>query len=409
MSKRTRVLLFGVTVLLGAVWWNPSATRPGPAPESRIDRPVHPLLYANHPAPTDSVMERQALRRVEQLYRAQADFLAVQARRDAGQATRLLDREVRDLQWFARQPGLTSHPRFRHAFEAITAECRERYGVPDTLVLPLGDIYDLRRDLLPSLDDASVSLPETVPLNDLWLANADVPMTINERVTKSMSFLLRGRDAHLYPWLPRSATYFPMIEQIFAEENVPDERKYLALVQSGLNPRAQKCARAAGIRQFVAQTGRSYGLTIDPWVDERRDPEKAIRAVARRLRDLYGLFGDWQLALAGYNCSPCLIRRAVLKARRRLHREPTFWDIYPGLSEVTRNDLVLQAASPPSSLQHVGQPAETVGHTAERSHVDRPLLLRTNGKRCSPKAGGTGLRRRWRESEFLCTPAELFR
>jgi membrane-bound lytic murein transglycosylase D len=127
-----------------------------------------------------------------------------------------------------------------------------------------------------------------------------------------------------------------MIEHVLAEENVPDELKYLPLIESGLNPYAVSRAQAVGMWQFVAPTARAYGLTIDPWVDERRDPEKATRAAAHLLRDLYDMFGDWHLALAGYNCSPAVVMRAVRKAEARLGRKATFWDIYPDLPDETR-------------------------------------------------------------------------
>ena len=135
----------------------------------------------------------------------------------------------------------------------------------------------------------------------------------------------------------RSASYFPMIEHVFAEENVPDELKYLALVESGLNLHARSWAGAAGPWQFISATGRAYDLEIDEWRDERLDPEKATRAAARHLRDLYQLFGgDWHLALAGYNCSPSVIKAAMRKAEAELGREPTFWDIYEDIPQETR-------------------------------------------------------------------------
>ena len=163
-------------------------------------------------------------------------------------------------------------------------------------------------------------------------------MTMNRLVEQSTRYLLKSPEKHLYRWLSRAETYFPMVEQILEEEGVPDELKYLAMIESGLNPTARSWAHAGGMWQFIAATGRAYDLDVNSWVDERLDPEKATRAAARHLRDLYEMFdGDWHLALSGYNCSPSRIRRALRRAESRLGRKATFWDIYNDIPRETRN------------------------------------------------------------------------
>lgn len=302
---------------------------------------IRPVLHANPPAPAvDSLTESEALRRMSRLFRLQSDIIDAQAQQNHQRANRLLDDAVEDLDALAQYPGMAERPRFRALYQSLTAEYEATYGVPDTLELPRGEIYDIRRELFAAVNENTPSqsvLLEDVEADELQSPDTEVTMTVNEKVKASMATLLENPHRHLYPWLRRSATYFPMIEHVFAEENVPDELKYLALVESGLNPHAYSRARAAGLWQFVASTGRRYGLTVNPWVDERLDPEKSTRAAARHLRDLYEMFGDWQLALAGYNCNPLVIRRAVRKAERRLDREPTFWDIYDDIPEETRN------------------------------------------------------------------------
>jgi membrane-bound lytic murein transglycosylase D len=109
--------------------------------------------------------------------------------------------------------------------------------------------------------------------------------------------------------------------------------KYLAMAESGLNPRARSWAGAVGMWQFMPATGRRYGLSVNAWVDERRDPEKATRAAARHLRDLYEQFDDWQLAMAAFNCGAGCVRRAV---RRADAEDPTYWDAYDYLPRETR-------------------------------------------------------------------------
>lgn len=310
-----------------------------------VDERMSPVLYANPPAPTDSVSSTEAFRSIGHLHRLQARIAQAQANENDEAVTRLLDSAIRQLHTLSSRPGLAERPRFRQIFQSLTAEYESRYGVPDTLRLPSGEIYDTRQGWFAALNEAPpLQLDEVLP-TDLQRTNTDVRLPLNERVRTSIAFLLRTPERNLKPWLRRSATYFPMIEHILAEENVPDELKYLALVESGLNPYAYSHAHAAGPWQFVAQTGRRYGLTIDPWVDERMDPEKATRAAARHLRDLYEMFGDWHLAMAGYNCSPRVVQRAVAEARERLGRQPTFWDIYPKLPQETRNYVPLFIAT----------------------------------------------------------------
>lgn len=163
-----------------------------------------------------------------------------------------------------------------------------------------------------------------------------VPLHMNDLVQQSMQFLLSNPERHLNHWRERARTYLPMIETIFREEGVPDEMKYLAFVESGLNPRARSWARASGMWQFIAATGGHYGLSANGWVDERNDPEKATRAAARHLRDLYQDFGDWHLALAGYNFSPGKLRRYIREFEQSNGRTANYWDVYWRLPRETR-------------------------------------------------------------------------
>ena len=166
----------------------------------------------------------------------------------------------------------------------------------------------------------------------------DVTMSANRVVELEINDYLQNRRNLLKIWIERGHIWFPMIETIFAEEDIPDELKYLALGESSLNPNARSYVGAAGMWQFMPATARSEGLRVDSWIDERRDPELSTRAAAKHLKTLYESYsGNWHLALAGYNCSYRCISRAVNRAGGSINNPPSFWEIYPYLPQQTRN------------------------------------------------------------------------
>jgi membrane-bound lytic murein transglycosylase D len=131
----------------------------------------------------------------------------------------------------------------------------------------------------------------------------------------------------------RKDLYFPLFERKLKEYGLPDELKYLSIIESGLNPRATSRARAVGLWQFMPGTGHYMGLHKDWYIDERMDPEKSTDAACRYLAQLYGMFGDWQLALAAYNSGPGTVRHAI----RRSGYKKTFWEVFPRLPRETRS------------------------------------------------------------------------
>ncbi len=130
-----------------------------------------------------------------------------------------------------------------------------------------------------------------------------------------------------------STYYFPIFEDILLRYGLPQELKYMAIIESMLNPVATSRAGARGIWQFMYQTGTSYGLEINSYVDERLDVEKAVDAAARYLRDAYRTFGDWALAISSYNCGAGNVSKAI----RRADGKRDYWSIYPYLPRETRN------------------------------------------------------------------------
>jgi membrane-bound lytic murein transglycosylase D len=322
------------------------------APEDAVlvhDRSTLDLLSfpeEEQEAAAQPLTEAQVLKRLGRLYHYRAGLLEARAEGDEEHVGALLDEAMRDLDALARRPGLWKDERFQQLYGHLAGAYRAHYGAPDTLSATRGEIFATRDSLFGAVETArlrtAVGLSDA-PLLDQTGADAlapqatEVAMPVNSLTRGAMRFLQREPEDHVYRWMRRMETYFPMIEHIFAEEDVPDELKYLAMVESGLNPKAESWASAAGIWQFIPATGRAYGLEITPYVDERMNPEKATRAAAAHLKDLYRMFGgDWHLALSGYNCSPTRIRQAIRKVRRQ-GLQPTFWNIYPYIPRETRN------------------------------------------------------------------------
>ncbi len=135
--------------------------------------------------------------------------------------------------------------------------------------------------------------------------------------------------------------YFPMIEDIFDSYGLPAELKYMAVIESALNPNAVSRVGATGMWQFMYSTGRLYGLTINSIVDERRDPVKATHAAARFLKDMYDIYQDWTLAIAAYNCGPGNVDKAI----RRSGNKKDYWQIYYRLPRETRGYIPMYVAA----------------------------------------------------------------
>lgn len=277
--------------------------------------------------------EEDILRRLGRIYRLQSEVLEAHANGDPETAEDLLGLALADLATLVQQPNMIDRPRFRETYRTLVTEYERYYGTePDSLALQYGDIFQVRTDMFAELNALDNPLLEDVFIKEIRPVGTQIAMTKNRLVEQSIAFLLRNPDKHLNNWLSRAETYFPMIEQILDEEGAPDELKYLAMVESGLNPRAKSWASAVGMWQFMAATGRQYDLQVNSWVDDRMNPEKATRAAAQHLKDLHKMFGDWHLALAAYNCGAGNVR----KAQRRSGRT-SFWDIYDYLPRETRN------------------------------------------------------------------------
>ena len=153
-------------------------------------------------------------------------------------------------------------------------------------------------------------------------ATYDYPIDLNDRVLTWVSLFTTTKRGFMENALGRASMYMPMIRQVFAEEGVPADLAYLAVIESGFRNEANSKAKAVGMWQFIRSTGRIYGLNGNAWLEERRDPIKATRAAARYLKRLYQISGDWYLAASSYNAGPLTLDRAIQNVGSR-----NFWDL----------------------------------------------------------------------------------
>jgi membrane-bound lytic murein transglycosylase D len=163
--------------------------------------------------------------------------------------------------------------------------------------------------------------------------DSGMKLSYNDKIHAFINyFTVRDRE-YTRMVMRRKHLYFPLFEKYLAKYNLPDELKYLSIIESGLNPRAVSRVRAVGLWQFMSATGRYFGLNNDWYIDERMDPEKSTDAACRYLKSLYSMFGDWEMALAAYNTGPGNVKRAIRKSGYKR----SFWEVYPNLPRETRS------------------------------------------------------------------------
>ncbi len=154
----------------------------------------------------------------------------------------------------------------------------------------------------------------------------------NKQTLKTIKFFVQKRRGFTRIVLGRSKLYFDMFEEKLIEHGLPIELKYLAVIESGLRPQVKSRAGALGLWQFMYRTGRMYGLNENSYIDERMDPELATDAACRYLKKLYGIYGDWNLALASYNAGPGNVNKAIRRSGNKL----TYWEVRPFLPRETQ-------------------------------------------------------------------------
>ncbi len=193
-------------------------------------------------------------------------------------------------------------------------------------------INDFVPDTLASADPVIAGVPDDVFIDRLQAMMSPIPMVYNDQVRKFIElYVVRRRDL-VQRMLSLKEYYFPIFESVLEEHGMPQELKYMSVIESALNPNALSRVGASGLWQFMLYTGKRYGLEVTSYVDERRDPVKASEAAAVFLQDLYDMYGDWHLAIAAYNCGPGNVNRAIARSGG----QKDFWKIYYNLPRETR-------------------------------------------------------------------------
>ena len=276
-------------------------------------------------------------------------------------------------------------------------------GAPDVA----GEAEQASEEELALIDELNdLAVPEEFDLEAarqqaLKDTKSELPVVLNSQVAQFINYFTgrRGKKT-VVRTLERAGAYRDMIERILEEEGVPKEMFHLAQAESGFRPKARSRARATGMWQFMKFRGRQYGLRSDKYVDERYDPEKATRAAARHLLDLYIQFGDWYLAMAAYNGGPTRVKRAIertkskdywVHSKRRFIRRETrnYVPIILAMTYVGKNldiyDIEIKDPAPPleydtvetDSEIHLDLIADIAGTTTETIKQLNPALLRS--------------------------------
>jgi len=246
------------------------------------------------------------------------------------------------------------------------------------------NLVPLEPELEPELTASPTDAPKEESVEPIESAESkenqgtayNIPVVIDQTVQSHIRFFNTAIRDRFEQWLLRLNRYRPLVEDIFAEFDLPSDLVHLSLVESGFNPYAYSRAKATGPWQFMKGTGKIYGLRIDHYVDERRDPIKSTIAAARYLRDLYDLFGTWPLAMAAYNAGEGKVQRALTKAQAESFSEISRTKLIRGETKqyVPR---IMAATIIARNLEQYGFNQVSVApHEFEEIVVTRPLHFR---------------------------------
>lgn len=215
--------------------------------------------------------------------------------------------------------------------EGYQFEVPESFTVNTDSLLNTWQARNLLRKLDCNSDGAKIVMTDTMYAKRLASMPTAIRMRYNSLVRSCIDRYARNRSQVSY-MLGIAEFYLPIFEQEIDRMGLPQELKYLPVIESAMNPTAVSRMGAKGLWQFIFSTSKTYGLISNNYIEERYDPIKSTRAALEYLKDLYMMFGDWELALASYNCGPGNVNKAI----KRSGGKTDFWEIYPWLPEETR-------------------------------------------------------------------------
>ncbi|KUG08215.1 LysM peptidoglycan-binding domain-containing protein [Solirubrum puertoriconensis] len=275
----------------------------------------------------------------------------------------------------------------------------------------VGTVSDSTQVQLELAPDSLVAEPVLSPEKLVWMQtppemrdlvgdrinciDSDMPLVFNNVVMAHVTYFTQRNRTYMQRVLERENLYFPLFEKYLAKYNLPQDLKYLAVVESALIPTAKSRVGATGLWQFMGPTAGDLRLRRDEWVDERMDPEKATEAACKHLRFLYGMLHDWELVLAAYNWGPGNVQRVMRRTGKR-----NYWELHPHMPQETRNyvpsftaimyamkyaqqhnlhssELRYQYPQPMDTLQ-IGGRAFDVSRLSQAAGLDSVALLRMN-------------------------------
>ena len=257
-----------------------------------------------------------------------------------------------------------------HELEMAALKQGDGFSEPRSEPAPIDEANDITFPVDPNIKAKAEA--------EIKTTKSDLPLVLNDQVAMFINYFSspRGRATLEHAWA-RSGRYRDMVSRIFKEEGVPQDLIYLAQAESGFQPLALSRAGARGMWQFMAGSGALYGLERNWWVDDRQDPEKATRAAARHLKDLYKQFGDWYLAMAAYNSGASTVQHAVERTGYA-----DFWELYQRgvLPKETRNyvPIILAETIMAKNPEHYGlqRVAPDPAPQMDQVTIDYPVDLR---------------------------------